>query len=183
VGRAGDGGDPGEPGLAAPKSAYLAQFDLQRDLEIAEGIGITLEQFYSLPEGERAEWVTRWEVKRDTCKFHGGPKSECGDDDRDWFPQLSICQPSMQLEAAKARYEQIHSERPFHDGTLTPDGHFARWSKTRSADYPYHWSDGVGIFLAPVDLGLGGDFLEMGSVAEQAPGEQEKAADQPHGGQ
>ena len=163
MGSAGDGGDQGEPGLAAPKSAYLAQWDLQSDLEIAEGIGITLEQFYSLPEGERAEWVTRWEVKRDTCKFHGGPKSECGDDDRDWFPQLTICQPSMQLAAAQARYADLHDKKPFHNGRMV-DGHFVDWSDKRSPDYPYHWSDGASIWLAPTDLGLGGDFLEQGSA-------------------
>src|SRR5690606_5235770 len=104
----------------------------------------------------RAEWVAKWEVERDTCKFHGGPVSECGDDERDWFPQLVVCQPSMQLEAAKRRFALLHEERPYHDGTMT------LWSEKPSPSYPFHFSDGASIFLAEKDYGLGGDFLGQG---------------------
>lgn len=127
--------------------------------------------------------MTRWEVKRDTCQFHGGPKSECADDDRDWFPQLTICQPSMQLEAAKARYAELHAEAPYHNGRMV-DGHFVDWSKERTENYPYHWADGASIWLAPTDLGLGGDFLEQGSVAVagQPFGDQQEAEHAEQGG-
>lgn len=169
MGRVGDGRDASKPGPPPPKSAFLAQRDLQRDLEIAERIGITLDAFYTLSEGERAEWVARWEVERDTCKFHGGPRSECADDDRDWFPQLTICQPSMQLAAAEARYMLLHTEEPYHDGVMV-DGHFVNWSDKQSLDFPYSVTDGASIWIAPQDLGFGGDFLEQGLIAEQSPG-------------
>jgi len=41
---------------------------------------------------------------------------------------------------------------PFHDGA-------GNWSKERSRDFPYHYRDGVTIWVAPEDLGMGGDFL------------------------
>ena len=50
-------------------------------------------------------------------------------------------------------YDLLHEERPFHDGS------FARWSKERSWDYPFHYLDGVNIWLSPVELNPDDDFL------------------------
>lgn len=85
-----------------------------------------------------------------TCKFHGGPLSECEDDDKDWFPQLTICRPTATREAARALYAKLHEELPFTDGN-------GNWSKERSWDNPYHFLDGATIWLSDVDTG-GPDF-------------------------
>lgn len=65
----------------------------------------------------------------------------------------------MQLEAARTRYQLLHEERPYHDGSR------ANWAKEPSLEFPFHFTDGASISLAEEDLGLGGDFLEQGSVA------------------
>jgi len=84
---------------------------------------------------------------------HGGSRSECPDDERDWFPQLAVCWPAAQLEAAKAFYADLHAEAPFHDGS------FKRWATERSRAFPFHFTDGVSIWLSPVELSPGEDFL------------------------
>lgn len=114
---------------------------------------MSLETFMDLPEGELEEWIADYEIEQTTCKTHGGPVSECGDDERDWFPQLIVCHPTMQLEAAKSMYGDLHQERPFHSGDMT------QWARTRSPEFPFHWSDGASIFISPTDHGFGGDFL------------------------
>lgn len=43
----------------------------------------------------------------------------------------------MEREAAAAAYEDLHSDRPYHDGT------FQNWSDKRSRQYPYHATSGV----------------------------------------
>lgn len=71
----------------------------------------------------------------------------------------------MQLAAARRKYDRIHEDRPYHDGT------FSRWAEKASDDFPFHYADGVSIRLAetdenPDDLFLGG---QIESVVE--PGE------------
>ncbi len=48
---------------------------------------------------------------------------------------------------------------PFHDGS------FSRWSKEPSREFPFHYLDGVTIWLAPTDVNPDDDFL--GSVAPE----------------
>lgn len=64
----------------------------------------------------------------------------------------------MQLAASQRLYQLLHEKQPYHDGVME-DGHFVNWSDTPSPEYPFHWSDGASIYMAPIDLGLGGDFL------------------------
>lgn len=79
--------------------------------------------------------------------------SECGDDERDWFPQRSVCWPTAQLKAAERLYEKQHEERPYHDGS------FSEWASQPSLDYPFHYMDGVSFWLSPVDLNPEDDWL------------------------
>lgn len=58
------------------------------------------------------------------------------------------------------------------------DGHFVNWAEKPSLRHPFHYQDGTSIFMAPVDLGLGGNFLEQ-SVPQESPGDDE----QPGGGE
>lgn len=114
---------------------------------------MSLEQFYALPELEQEDWIARHERDRETCKFHGGPVEECADDERDWFPQMSVCQPTMQLAAAQELYADLHEEMPFHDGTRE------RWAKKRSRMFPFHYRDGTSFWMSPVELDPDNDFL------------------------
>lgn len=79
----------------------------------------------------------------------------------------------MEREAASARFAELHSERPFHDGTYTS------WAKERSRSHPYHFGDGVTIWAADMDAAPWDEFTTsvdaspVGSVGEQSPGEQD----------
>lgn len=76
----------------------------------------------------------------------------CGDAERLWYPQMTVCHVEMETEAAQAQYARLHEKRPWHDGT------FADWAEEPSADHPYHYSHGTRIWVAEKDLGLGGEF-------------------------
>jgi hypothetical protein len=58
--------------------------------------------------------------------------------------------------AAERRYAQIHEDRPFHDGTEK------RWSKTSGPSFPYHFQDGVTIYVSETDLNPKDKFLKAG---------------------
>lgn len=109
-------------------------------------------------------------MRHELCPYHGGPRDECPDDDRDWFPQRDICWPAAQLEAAKRLYALIHEDAPYHDGS------FKRWAKKPSRDYPFHYSDGVTIRLARTDEKPDDDFLGS-SRPDQAPHDHHEGAE------
>lgn len=64
----------------------------------------------------------------------------------------------METQAAQARFERLHKDAPWHDGT------FESWAEKPSRTHPYHHSHGTTIWVADTDLGLGGDFLAVGQV-------------------
>lgn len=59
----------------------------------------------------------------------------------------------MQLAAVNAMYDDLHREKPFHDGTERI------WTAERSALTPFHYRDGVSIWLSETDLTPDDDFL------------------------
>jgi hypothetical protein len=59
----------------------------------------------------------------------------------------------MDRAAANARYDSLHEELPYHDGS------FEDWVKERSASHPYASRDGVTIWVHDVDLDPQDDFL------------------------
>lgn len=59
----------------------------------------------------------------------------------------------MEREAADARYDELHADEPFHDGTFTD------WSAKRTDSHPYHYRAGVSIWVAPVDVNPDDKFL------------------------
>lgn len=77
----------------------------------------------------------------------------------------------MERAAAEWRYDQLHEDAPFHDGT------FANWSEKRTKDAPYHYRDGVNVWVAPTDLGLGGRFL---AADGEVPSEPDQADEPDH---
>jgi hypothetical protein len=96
-------------------------------------------------------------VERRVCKECGNDSEDCGDPDKHWFPQLTVCYATMEASAANWRWDQLHGEK-FHDGT------HKKWRDERSDEFPYGHRDGVSIFVAPEDHGLGGDFLSSGPL-------------------
>lgn len=77
----------------------------------------------------------------------------CADADRTWFPQLTVCYPTMVEESARAEYARLHEKRPWHDGS------FSKWSEEPSATFRFHFQHGTHIWAADTDHELGGDFL------------------------
>ncbi len=53
----------------------------------------------------------------------------------------------------------MHEERPFHDGTETV------WASERSRATPYHFSEGVKIYVAEFDVNPDDQFLTPSSAA------------------
>lgn len=105
------------------------------------------------------------------------PSSECSDATRSWYPQRAICYSTMETEAAQARYRDLHEAAPYHDGTFPDDP--SAWSATRSETHPYHFGEGVTIWVAPVDLNPHDHFIGGADECEtcSAEGELDSAAD------
>lgn len=59
----------------------------------------------------------------------------------------------MEQAGARARYERLHKEAPYHDGS------FSSWAKERTNSHPYGMFDGVTIWVADRDLTPDDKFL------------------------
>ncbi|KAB2807983.1 hypothetical protein F9L07_25270 [Pimelobacter simplex] len=88
-----------------------------------------------------------------TCPECGSPRELCSDPAVLWYPQRTLCYATMARASANARYDDLHDERPYHDGTFT------HWAKDRSAAHPFHARDGVTIWVTTEDLTPDDDFL------------------------
>lgn len=113
--------------------------------------------------------MARYERKRDECPQCHRPRSECSDPERDWYSVRTICFATMEREAAQAMYADLHADAPFHDGT------FRNWSAKRNRITPYHFGEGVSIWVAPVDVNPEDDFLS--ASFPQQPADQQHEAD------
>lgn len=84
--------------------------------------------------------------------------------------------PAMQLAAANRIYDMRHEDRPYHDGS------FSRWAAEPSRQFPFHYRDGVTIWLSPVELNPEDDFLGQ-SVGDEALDDDPEAGDGSEGSQ
>lgn len=66
----------------------------------------------------------------------------------------------MFLKWVQARYKKIHEKAPYHDGT------FRIWDKERTTITPFHYDEGVHLWLSREDLSPDDDFLEQGTRRE-----------------
>lgn len=84
----------------------------------------------------------------------------------------------MEREAADRAYEALHEKRPFHDGTFTS------WSEHASRSHPYHFRDGVTVYVTDEDQAPWDEFTTRESASplpsdrgdgghEDAPGRDE----------
>ena len=108
--------------------------------------------FSALPDLERDLWLVKAEAEANRCKC-GNDRTACSNPEHDWFPQRTVCYAEMEAQAANRRYDELHEAAPFHDGT------FSNWSQRATATTPYHYRDGVSVWVAPVDLSPDDDFL------------------------
>lgn len=72
----------------------------------------------------------------------------------------------MQERAAQRRWEILHQEQPYHDGS------FESWAKEPSLTHPFRFDDGVTIWVSKEDLSPDDDFLEQSPAADQADPDQ-----------
>lgn len=114
-------------------------------------MGLSLDEFYRHPDAE--DHIAVWENEQQVCRHHGGPISECPDDEKDWFPQRHICYVEMQLKAAQRAYDERHKAQSFHNGTFT------HWSEKWSPYTPFHYMDGVTLWMSEVELSPDDNFL------------------------
>lgn len=78
----------------------------------------------------------------------------------DWFPQRTVCYATMAQAWAEHRYNEMHKDAPFHDGTFT------EWGSERTRRTPFHFrDDGVTLWMASVDLSPDDDFLAAAGPA------------------
>jgi hypothetical protein len=118
-----------------------------------------------LPTDEQSIQIAAWEFERNRCKQHGGDLSECADESQDWYPTRTVCLPSMVLASAEARYDALHDKAPFHDGTFT------KWAAARDDAHPYHFRDGVTVWVSPTDVNPDDDFLSAQTHRGPDPGD------------
>lgn len=71
----------------------------------------------------------------------------------------------MDLAAAERKWASLHEETPFHNGDFTS------WSKDRSDSHPYHFQDGVRLWVSDVDYDPDGSWLSgRGAVDQEQDG-------------
>lgn len=85
-----------------------------------------------------------------------------------------MCHEAAQYLAARRRYDLLHADKPYHDGTETS------WAAEPSLSHPFKYDDGVRIWLSRVDETPDDDFLKQ-SVAQQPSGEVGEPADDADG--
>lgn len=59
----------------------------------------------------------------------------------------------MELKTAQRKWDELHKELQYHDGTFT------HWTASRTDATPYHYSDGVHLYVAPFDVNPDDRFL------------------------
>lgn len=92
-------------------------------------------------------------MDQEICDRCGNLLKDCSDPDVDWYPQMTVDYAEMAREAASAFYEAKHKDAPYHSGTRE------EWSKTRSRRFPFHFRDGVRIWVSKYDLTPDADWI------------------------
>ena len=88
------------------------------------------------------------------CPTCGGDPEICGDPQRDWFPNRTVCFKDREQKVAERRYRALYTDLEWHDGT---GQHFV---KDFSPTTPFRYDDGVTISVTPTDESPGETWLE-----------------------
>ncbi|GAB3776781.1 hypothetical protein GCM10027600_43200 [Nocardioides ginsengisegetis] len=97
--------------------------------------------------------MARWQRKRSACPSCTGDRAECNDPEHDWYAYRIVCYRTMAAAAANAKWERLHADAPYHDGT------FNSWVEKRSDAHPFHFSEGVTIGVSRHDMNPDDNFL------------------------
>ena len=101
----------------------------------------------------RDEAEALWEADRLICPNCGNLREECADPDRLWYPQRHICYASKVRDMADRAYGEKHKDKPFHNGREKG------WAKSHSVKTPFHFRDGVRVWVSLHDLTPDDSFL------------------------
>jgi hypothetical protein len=93
------------------------------------------------------------------------------------YPQRDVCYATMEREAANAKYERLHKDRPWHDGTFS-----STWSSEPSSRYPYKYDMGVTIGVSETDLRPDDAFLTDEKAPWPLPPPEHGPDSEDHGG-
>jgi hypothetical protein len=93
----------------------------------------------------------------------GHPLQECSDPATTWYPQRHVDYAVMEQAAAAARYHALHEDAPYHDGS------WKAWAKERTAATPYHFLDGVTVYVSTRDENPDDAFLTDENAAPSRP--------------
>jgi hypothetical protein len=113
----------------------------------------SLDALYALPDADRDLWVARWHRDKEQCQSCGHPRSECSDPAKVWHANRVTCHATRARLAAQGLWDQLHADKPFHDGTESS------WDEKRSMSHPYRYDEGVTIVAMLEDLTPDDKFL------------------------
>lgn len=94
-----------------------------------------------------------WEADQLVCGICGNLREDCADPNAARYPQRHKCYAKREQEAADRLYGEKHKDKPFTNRAET------RWAEKPDPQTPFHFRDGVRIFVAPVDLDPDDHFL------------------------
>lgn len=104
-----------------------------------------------------------WDLEHLTCRDCGQPYDTHDDPERDWYAYRTVDYAAMALAGAQAQWDALHKDRPYHDGSFTS------WAEDRSPAHPYHYNDGVSIYIAAEDVAPDDEFLSDERAMPQKP--------------
>lgn len=98
----------------------------------------------------------------------GNPVEKCRDPEHaaepyGWHPQFEYCYADAALAAANRIYDELHKDKPFHNGAFT------RFSEDFSPSTPYHVRDGVRIWISEHDYTPDASFLKSRNPLKPLP--------------
>lgn len=112
-------------------------------------------EFYALPE---RDWWIEWDrIKRERHDACGHKRSVCSDPNVLFYPQRTTCYATREKEAALAKWQALHANAPWHNGTESS------WSKVQDEGHPYRYDMGVTLWVATRDVNPDDQFLSLES--------------------
>lgn len=128
--------------------------------------------FHDLPEPEQELHLADWQLARDKCSECGGDRALCSDLHRPFYPQVDFCGAEQERMAAERRLDEIHADAAFHDGTRT------HWSKEATPETPYHYRDGVKVWVSEHNLNPGNTWFDPPAAPDGEPVGDDEAPDE-----
>lgn len=94
-----------------------------------------------------------YEAERLICPMCGNLLEDCSNPDLPWYPQRHICYATKVRDMADRKWSEKREDAPFHSGNEQG------WAKSFSTRTPFHFRDGVRVWVSPHDLTPGDTFI------------------------